>query len=303
MSSLRAGFTLIELLVVIAIIAILAAILFPVFATAREKARQTTCSANLKQLGLAIVQYEQDYDEYPPNGESRTNSTNGWAGQIYPYVKSKASYVCPDDQTPGASTSYLYNRNILNNTTPMTYGVTNYGTYPIAKYGSVAKTIVLCEIVGSAGYDISDPNPLDAASDLHITPGAAGCFSPDGLGGVGTSYDPFTTSYGTTSVACSQSNNNATPSCYNPTFTIMYATGYPSNYPSGFSNAILFNGPLGRHSGGANYLMADGHVKWFVGTQVSGGGNNPTSGSCGVSNTAANSNCTQPGSSVTWSIY
>jgi prepilin-type N-terminal cleavage/methylation domain len=64
-----AGFTLIELLVVIAIIAILAAILFPVFAQAREKARQTSCLSNLKQMGLAVLQYVQDYDEtYPPNG-------------------------------------------------------------------------------------------------------------------------------------------------------------------------------------------------------------------------------------------
>ncbi len=62
----KQGFTLIELLVVIAIIAILAAILFPVFAQAREKARQTTCASNEKQMGLAILQYQQDYDEMFP---------------------------------------------------------------------------------------------------------------------------------------------------------------------------------------------------------------------------------------------
>jgi prepilin-type N-terminal cleavage/methylation domain-containing protein len=79
------GFTLIELLVVIAIIAILAAILFPVFAAAREKARQTACSSNLKQLGLAFVQYTQDYDEQYPVGPAAFYGShwgNGWAGAI-----------------------------------------------------------------------------------------------------------------------------------------------------------------------------------------------------------------------------
>ena len=80
-NSRRTGFTLIELLVVIAIIAILAAILFPVFAKVREKARQTACLSNMKQLGLAFVQYSQDYDEMNPDGVSwYYPGGNGWAG-------------------------------------------------------------------------------------------------------------------------------------------------------------------------------------------------------------------------------
>ena len=75
----RAGFTLIELLVVIAIIAILAAILFPVFAKAREKARQIACASNMKQIGLGIIQYTQDNDETFPSG---VWSGSGWAGAI-----------------------------------------------------------------------------------------------------------------------------------------------------------------------------------------------------------------------------
>ena len=87
---LRRGFTLIELLVVIAIIAILAAILFPVFAKAREKARQISCASNLKQLGLGIIQYNQDNDEtYPCN---YLDNVGSWRYTIYPSGLSLRQY-------------------------------------------------------------------------------------------------------------------------------------------------------------------------------------------------------------------
>jgi prepilin-type N-terminal cleavage/methylation domain-containing protein/prepilin-type processing-associated H-X9-DG protein len=112
------GFTLIELLVVIAIIAILAAILFPVFAKAREKARQTSCLSNEKQLGLGMMQYTQDNDEsFMPGDNSATGMHgHGWGARIYPYVKSTQVFACPDDSnTPNAGTvkvSYLFNVNL-----------------------------------------------------------------------------------------------------------------------------------------------------------------------------------------------
>src|SRR5262249_40598825 len=98
------GFTLIELLVVIAIIAILAAILFPVFAQAREKARSISCLSNEKQVSLAILQYVQDYDENMPNGVMVDSSDIaraglGWYGQCYPYIKNAQVGKCPDDPT------------------------------------------------------------------------------------------------------------------------------------------------------------------------------------------------------------
>lgn len=105
----KKGFTLIELLVVIAIIAILAAILFPVFAKAREKARQSSCASNLKQIGLAINSYKQDYDEtYPLNysaydgngsrmftGPSCSYRGYWWIDELVPYVKNEQLWMCP----------------------------------------------------------------------------------------------------------------------------------------------------------------------------------------------------------------
>jgi len=95
---MRRGFTLIELLVVIAIIAILAAILFPVFAKAREKARQTACLSNLKQLTLAALQYAQDYDEMQVSyrvASSEPGCQLNWWNQITPYTKNDQILVCP----------------------------------------------------------------------------------------------------------------------------------------------------------------------------------------------------------------
>jgi len=96
--SQKRAFTLIELLVVIAIIAILAAILFPVFATAREKARQTQCASNLKQIGIAITMYTADYDECFPMSQFVEGSNKvSWRQVIQPYIKSTGLMICPDN--------------------------------------------------------------------------------------------------------------------------------------------------------------------------------------------------------------
>ena len=97
------AFTLVELLIVIAIIAILAAILFPVFARARENARRSSCQSNLKQMGLGILQYTQDYDEKMPMGIT----VNFLPGQtvndlLQPYIKSEQIFICPGDCEPYA---------------------------------------------------------------------------------------------------------------------------------------------------------------------------------------------------------
>jgi len=129
------GFTLIELLVVIAIIAILAAILFPVFAKAREKARQSSCSSNLKQIGLAINTYTQDYDEVLPEGSAGRAaggtaialpgcSYSPLAQRLEPYVKNREVFKCPSASNltcfhmviPGYEQAYVQNYTLTGGT-------------------------------------------------------------------------------------------------------------------------------------------------------------------------------------------
>ena len=159
---LRKGFTLIELLVVIAIIAILAAILFPVFAQAREKARQTTCASNEKQLGLAFMQYSQDYDEFlPTNAYSVTGGLNGpgWTGMIYPYVKSANVYTCPDDSTANAL-SYAYNAALIWGNPGSAAPAVTSGA--VAQLTAPASTVLLCEVQTA---DQQFPTDAGTASD------------------------------------------------------------------------------------------------------------------------------------------
>jgi len=124
------GFTLIELLVVIAIIAILAAILFPVFAKVREKARQITCLSNEKQIGLGFTQYVEDYDEMYPwcqnDDPTLVNGPVAWQVAIYPYVKSAQVFACPSN--PNTKTFIV-------NTPNTAYGVPGIPVSYMSPYG------------------------------------------------------------------------------------------------------------------------------------------------------------------------
>ncbi|BCM93517.1 hypothetical protein IAD21_05408 [Abditibacteriota bacterium] len=137
--SQKLGFTLIELLVVIAIIAILAAILFPVFARARENARRASCQSNLKQIGLGIAQYTQDYDEKMPMSRTDNIVINGintgqapWQVVIQPYVKSTQLFKCPSN----TSNSFATNSQ---NTIPMSYLANGQGPYVdmVGQFGGI----------------------------------------------------------------------------------------------------------------------------------------------------------------------
>jgi prepilin-type N-terminal cleavage/methylation domain-containing protein/prepilin-type processing-associated H-X9-DG protein len=157
----RRGFTLIELLVVIAIIAILAAILFPVFAKAREKARQSSCLSNLKQLGLGVLSYAQDYDEKFPLAVAGGPTPPIWLFPelIDPYLKNTQIWQCPSKKD-SLNVTALGKPNVcysvdLGTAIPANpyrlFGAPAAGLYSCS-LGSVdmpAQTAMMCDAVGS----------------------------------------------------------------------------------------------------------------------------------------------------------
>ncbi len=227
----RRGFTLIELLVVIAIIAILAAILFPVFAKAREKARQISCASNEKQLGLGFLQYAQDNDEMLI--PATYGQPQGWAGRIYPYVKSVGVYKCPDDPTtavsPYSPVSYAMNHNLAPN-----------GTISISTYNAPASTVLCYEVQGVPCL-ITDI--LEGSQNFTVAP-PSGYFS---AGGTGTSGYPEGAKWG---------GGQGT------TKDVMGAS------PGGIAGLAS---ETAVHTNGSNYLALDGHVKYLQAAQVSPG--------------------------------
>ena len=228
------GFTLIELLVVMAIISILAAILFPAFSSAREKARQTACVSNLNQLGLGVAQYENDYDDCLPgcaDGPTGVNQVGGWVyetaygdgvttsstfdvtkGSLYPYVKATGVYICIDDtkgqsESSGTGLSYSINSCAMQG---QTYKTINHVTVcpglPLSVFQTTTDTALFLE---------------EAAGQSTIN-GNLTCVN----GGNGTTDDGY-----------------------------FIANGLGDT--SHFTNCFSF-----RHSIGSNVLYIDGHVKW-----------------------------------------
>ncbi len=234
-NKVRYAFTLIELLVVIAIIAILAAILFPVFAQARGKARQTTCASNIKQLSTGMLMYVQDYDETFPmtlfNNASASSVTSPWdatptsapdarksfwSNAVQPYIKNWQVFSCPsatdersdvfnvtNEQAGGITFSYTFN------------GYLN--AYPLGEVVSPSRVIMYSE-----GLGVGTMPRFANAFPLAI----------DASGAIQTKFDP-----GKSSAGCTTSAG---------------AYGFGFNYDRSWWV----------HTGGSNYAYIDGHVKW-----------------------------------------
>jgi prepilin-type N-terminal cleavage/methylation domain-containing protein len=227
------GFTLIELLVVIAIIAILAAILFPVFAQARDKARSAACLSNLKQVGLALSMYTQDYDEILPFaynfwgpgvysvGGITYNTTNGLAPpMIYlaPYVKNFGVFFCPSGgKTPPSSGQLTYS------TALQTIGWNWYVTYVMGTYyGGFAAADP--SRVGPRYFGVS-LGAIESPADLVMM----GDTNPDRLQG---------------------------------------AYIYPHTNAWSLTQVPPYKAKPNRHQEGDNFIFADGHAKWFRGESI-----------------------------------
>jgi prepilin-type N-terminal cleavage/methylation domain-containing protein/prepilin-type processing-associated H-X9-DG protein len=275
------GFTLIELLVVIAIIAILAAILFPVFASAREKARQTSCASNEKQIGLGFMQYVQDNDEKWPEGNPQYSAGlawgtqgDGWAGEIFPYIKSSEVFSCPDDNGnpdgPAQLDSYGYNENFAVATSSK-YGPSNQTAYDgiaTASLSAPASTVVSFEVWQDNGPGVVyqndgwiSPNPnvpqgwswASLAGNGIDAPGGANWWAFYNTGQLGGAPD-------TTGACSSITSYSGFSQAQHGAWIWTCVAPY---------NMMSVHQPDG--SGGSNYLLADGHVKFIKCTQISPG--------------------------------
>jgi len=229
----RRGFTLIELLVVIAIIAILAAILFPVFAQARDKARSAACLSNLKQVGLALAMYTQDYDEILPFaynfwgpgvynvGGITYNTTNGLVPPLIylsPYVKNFGVFYCPSGgKTPPNGGQLTYS------TALQTIGWNWYVTYVMGTY--------------YGGFAAADPT---RTGPRYFGVGLGSIESPADL------------------VMMGDTNPDRLQGAYI----------YPHTNAWSLTQVPPYKAKPNRHADGDNFIFADGHAKWYRGESI-----------------------------------
>ncbi len=262
----RSAFTLIELLVVITIIAVIAAILFPVFASVRERGRRAACLSNERQLGMAMLQYVTDNGETFPGGLMWAGDK--WVSQTYPYVKAGAVFNCPSAAGPA-----YYEAGVAAATLSVSYGLNSdlarhqFETDPnsgkimrpaegsgLAALTAPAKSVLFFEIAHGGAYLNLGPGILEGS--VLGNAGTTGSAESDGKGGTLTdpTYPLTTSAFG----------------------SALYATG---NVGGRLLNGAtkdgktLNGGSTPRHAGGANYVACDGHAVWLRPEAVSGGDN------------------------------
>jgi prepilin-type N-terminal cleavage/methylation domain-containing protein/prepilin-type processing-associated H-X9-DG protein len=278
-TKVKKGFTLIELLVVIAIIAILAAILFPVFGRARENGRRSACQSNLKQIGLAFAQYSQDFDEKLPltGYELPSGTARQWSYDriLAPYVGSKITsdsgqdgasvWACPSDSFKRSGTPTRQPRSyslVTTRITPWNVGFSNVcaneATNSIGGYcGAAIKYDSSGNQVGRNISELGAPASTFLVAELHTGENNVAALY------AGTVHHPINPPGNPSWMEASQ---NFVVKDYNP---------------SGNTKVLVTPG----HFDGWNYLYADGHVKWL--RPMATLGKNPVTG-------AANTNLEQP---------
>jgi prepilin-type N-terminal cleavage/methylation domain-containing protein/prepilin-type processing-associated H-X9-DG protein len=257
----RTAFTLIELLVVIAIIAILASILFPVFGRARENARRSSCQSNMKQIGLGLMQYVQDYDEKMPFYQYNSTAIASqpiftWSNAIFPYTKSYQITKCPSESKPGYSQaasynvtrwpSYGFNYNYLNPNGCIGDGAggLKFTTISLARIQSSSQMVAFAEnkVYGSDadGYYLSP---------TVESPAILAASEPD---------------------ECGYSDGG-------------WGTGSYADDGTAYAGPVTGTGDFkARHLDGGNVSFVDGHVKWFSPGRLASG----TNWRIGIANTA-----------------
>ena len=218
------AFTLVELLVVIAIIAILAAILFPVFARARENARRTSCLSNLKQIGLAALQYNQDYDDYMPLTLMDSFFSDGtvrstWVETTQPYIKSSQVYRCPSDTDSSWDTP------------TSVYGADSTAPPLIKRFASYQVNAYLINLGGFA-MPYAHLSALQSPSKVVYLAEA----------GPKNVLDHFS------------------PMCWGSPVDASICDNGGSDWDSAKQETTQL--AVHRHLDGSNYLYADGHAKW-----------------------------------------
>lgn len=277
----RKGFTLIELLVVIAIIALLAAILFPVFGRARENARRSSCQSNLKQIGIAFHSYTQDYDEklplprycnFSPNGSTATGymaaadannlpnpkaydayagAATYWVDEIYPYIKNGQVFWCPSDKNKGIYAEY----GPAGSLGEISYGMNEFMNGFTEWYVGPRTSDWINWVYPWAGW-----GPKSNKSGGLYGQALYAIESP--------SYKVLAGDVAHDSAYSGPLFKAGLPSSAGSGYYYTYYGPDVDLTGTGYGTAVQtdFNQPgwmRGRHFGGANILFADGHVKWL----------------------------------------